>query len=280
MPSKRWTYETVTSGTTSSTRDDSTDRDRDRSADRAIVSTRTDKDRYGPIGMQESLLDQNRTTTTTTRTTRRTGQGGGGSGQQQRDGSGGRRDQEGGGGGGGRRDQSGGGAGGWREQRGTSSSRREQTGIASNIPEVDETFVQSKIHITRKYKGQKILRFSRGKIYFSFPGNVLIKFVDVNGRFVEIENTGNQARDLTGWYIERTIDGRRIDYTFPAYELPAHRTVRIYGNYHRRSATSTDEHLQLIAPNFYDWGNGRLMRTELFNRDDVGKALFEQTIRD
>ncbi|CAF4873619.1 unnamed protein product, partial [Rotaria sp. Silwood2] len=39
-------------------------------------------------------------------------------------------------------------------------------------------------------------------------------------------------------------------------------------------------HLQLIAPNFYDWGNGREMRTELFNPEDIGKALFEQTIKD
>lgn len=114
-----------------------------------------------------------------------------------------------------------------------------------------------------------------------FLGNILIKFVDVNGRFVEIENTGNTPRDLTGWYIERTIDGKKIDYTFPMYELSAHKTVKIYGNYHRRSPTSTDDQqLQLIAPNFYDWGNGKFMRTELFNRDDVGKALFEQTIRD
>lgn len=105
--------------------------------------------------------------------------------------------------------------------------------------------------------------------------------MDVSGRFVEIENTGNQVRDLTGWYIERTVDGRRVDYTFPAYELAPHTTVRIYGNYHRRSSSSADDHqLQLIALNFYDWGIGRQMRTELFNRDDVGKALFEQTIRD
>ena len=109
----------------------------------------------------------------------------------------------------------------------------------------------------------------------------MIKFVDVNGRFVEIENTGNQARDLTGWYIERVVDGRRIEYTFPVYELDAHKTVRIYGNYHRRlSATDEDHQLQLIASNFYDWGTGRIMKTELFNRDDVAKALFEQTIRD
>lgn len=57
--------------------------------------------------------------------------------------------------------------------------------------------------------------------------------------------------------------------------------MRIYGNYHRRSSSSIDDHhVQLIAPNFYDWGLGKQMRTELFNRDDVGKALFEQTIRD
>lgn len=120
-----------------------------------------------------------------------------------------------------------------------------------------------------------------GDIRLSSKGNILIKFVDVNARFVEIENTGNQARDLTGWYIERTVDGKRLEYTFPTYELGAHRTVRIYGNYHQRASSTADgQHLQLIAPNFYDWGNGRQMRTELFNRDDVGKALFEQTIKD
>jgi hypothetical protein len=132
-------------------------------------------------------------------------------------------------------------------------------------------------HENIKVKETFLQNFSQ---YF-FLGNILIKFVDVGGRFVEIENTGNQARDLTGWYIERIVDGHRIDYTFSAYELAAHKTVRIYGNYHRKSSSSADDHhLQLIAPNFYDWGNGRQMRTELFNRDDVGKALFEQTIKD
>ncbi|CAF3336896.1 unnamed protein product [Rotaria sp. Silwood2] len=222
-PSNNWTYETVSSGTTSSIRSESTDRDR--SAERTIIPSRTDADRYG---VQQSLLDQNRTTTTTKRTTRRFGHGS--TGQQ---------------------------------STGININRREQE-VTSAIPEVDEKFLQSRVHITRKYKG-----------------NILIKFVDVNGRFVEIENTGNQPRDLTGWYIERTVDGRRIDYKFPVYELGPQTTVRIYGNYHRPSPLgSDDQHLQLIAPNFYDWGNGREMRTELFNPEDIGKALFEQTIKD
>ncbi len=111
-------------------------------------------------------------------------------------------------------------------------------------------------------------------------GNILIKFVDVNGRFVEIENTGNQTRDLTGWRIERIIDGRRINYTFPVFELDSHKTVRIYGNYHQRSSllNEDDSYLQLIASNFSDWNTGLQMRTELFNQDNIGKALFEQTI--
>jgi hypothetical protein len=113
-----------------------------------------------------------------------------------------------------------------------------------------------------------------------FIGNILIKFVDVNGHFVEIENTGNQSRDLTGWYIERIVDGRRINYTFPVFELDSHKTVRIYGNYHQQSSllNEDDSYLQLIASNFYDWDTGREMHTELFNRDNIGKALFEQTI--
>ncbi|CAF1245360.1 unnamed protein product [Adineta ricciae] len=208
-PSSHWTYETLSSGETSSIRGESTDRDR--STERPLLPVRPDADLYG---IQQSSLDQNRTTTTT-RTTRRFGHG-----------------------------------------------ATEQS--TSNVPELDEKFLKSKIHITRKYKG-----------------NILIKFVDVSGRFVEIENTGNQPRDLTGWYIERTVDDQRLEYTFPIYELGPHQIVRIYGNYHRRSsANANDPHLQLIAPNFYDWGNGRQMRTELFNRDDVGKALFEQTIKD
>lgn len=113
----------------------------------------------------------------------------------------------------------------------------------------------------------------------SFEGNILIKFVDVNGRFVEIENTGNQSRDLTGWYIERIVDGQRLQYTFPTFELDAHKTVRIYGNYHRRSSSYDGEsYIELIAPNFYDWSTGEQMRTELFNRDSIGKATFEQTL--
>lgn len=115
-----------------------------------------------------------------------------------------------------------------------------------------------------------------------FLGNILIKFVDVSGRFVEIENTGNQTRDLTGWRIERTVDGRRIHYTFPNFELDAHKIVRIYGSYHQRSSSlpTDDSYLELIALNFYDWDTGRQMCTELFNCDNIGKALFEQTIKE
>ncbi|UJR35164.1 hypothetical protein I4U23_027932 [Adineta vaga] len=219
-PSNRWTYETISSGTASSTHGDSTDRDR--STERTLIPSRSDAaDLYG---IQQSSIDQNRTTTTT-RTTRRFNHG---------------------------------------AQGQSETTNRSNHMITTNVPEVDEKFLKSKIHITRKYKG-----------------NILIKFVDVNGRFVEVENTGNQARDLSGWYIERTVDGQRFQYTFPIYELGPHQIVRIYGNYHRKSTSNSDDsHLQLIAPNFYDWGNGRQMRTELFNRDDVGKALFEQTIKD
>jgi hypothetical protein len=73
-----------------------------------------------------------------------------------------------------------------------------------------------------------------------------------------------------------------MNYTFPTFELDSHKAVRIYGNYHQRSAlpAADDSYLQLIAPNFYDWDTGRQMSTELFNRDDIGKALFEQTIKD
>ncbi|CAF3413573.1 unnamed protein product [Rotaria socialis] len=201
--------------------------DRDQSTERTIIPTRVDNNRYD---LQQNLLDQNRTTTIKTRTTRRFGHAD--TGQQ---------------------------------ATGTSGNRREEVATAY-VPEIDEKFLQSKVHITRKYKG-----------------NILIKFVDVNGCFVEIENTSNQPRDLTGWYIERTVDGHRIDYTFPVYELGPQATVRIYGNYHRKSSSSvsgSDHRFQLIAPNIYDWGNGKEMRTELFNRDDVGKALFEQTIKD
>ena len=129
-------------------------------------------------------------------------------------------------------------------------------------PELDEQYLQRKVRITRKYKG-----------------NILIKFVDVSGRFVEIENSGNQARDLTGWYIKRIVDGQHLRYAFPQFELDAHKTVRIYGNYHRRSSSYDGEsYVELIASNFYDWKTGEHMETELFNRDDISKATFEQTL--
>jgi len=113
-------------------------------------------------------------------------------------------------------------------------------------------------------------------------GNIRIKFVDVSGYFVEIENTGNQTRDLTGWRIERTADGRRTNYTFPNFELDSNKIVRIYGNYHQRSSSvpENDSYVQLIALNFYDWGTGQHMFTQLFNHDNIGKASFEQTIKE
>lgn len=110
----------------------------------------------------------------------------------------------------------------------------------------------------------------------------MIKFVDVTGRFVEIENTGGQSRDLTGWCVERTVDGERIRYTFPSFQLNGRQSVRIYGNADQTDSRISldDSYLTLIAPNLPSWGIGRRMRTELFNRENVGKALFEQTIRD
>ena len=57
------------------------------------------------------------------------------------------------------------------------------------------------------------------EIKLSFKGNILIKSIDANGHFVEIENIGNQSRDLTGWYIERTFDDRHINYKFPIFVL-------------------------------------------------------------
>ncbi|CAF1132856.1 unnamed protein product [Adineta steineri] len=221
---------TKTTTTTTKTKADTGDdviKYRQPSISTTTYNENTDQNRFG---IAQSMLNQNQTTTkTTTRTIRR-----GGGGGQESDG---------------------------RQQQ--INVKMEQ--IEQEVPELNEKYMQSKIHITRKYKG-----------------NVLIKFVDVGGRFVEVENTGNHTRDLTGWYIERVVDGRHINYMFPNFELDSHKTVRIYGNYHQRSAPipTDDSYVQLIASNFYDWGTGRQMRTELFNRDDVGKALFEQTIKE
>ena len=111
---------------------------------------------------------------------------------------------------------------------------------------------------------------------------MLIKFVDVGGRFVEVENTGNQTRDLTGWSIERTVDGRRLTYRFPDFRLDSHRSVRVYGSRQKPSSSfgMEDSYSQLIATSFPHWGIGRQMRTELFNREHHAKALFEQAIKD
>ncbi|CAF1119985.1 unnamed protein product [Adineta ricciae] len=173
-------------------------------------------------GIEHDILNQNQTTTTTTsRTTKRS--------TQEHDG---------------------------KQQININRTRAQQ-----EVSELNEKYMQSKIHITRKYKG-----------------NILIKFVDVGGRFVDIENTGNHPRDLTGWYIERDVDGRRLHYVLPTFELEPHSTVRIYGSYRQRSSPVPDgeTYQQLTAPNIRDWDTGKKMRTELFNRDDVGKALFEQ----
>ena len=104
--------------------------------------------------------------------------------------------------------------------------------------------------------------------------------MDVKGRFIDVENTSTQARDLTGWYIERKVDGRRIHYTFPVFELDSHKTVRIYGSSHRASSilNEGESNVELLASNLHDWGAGKEMYTELFNREQIGKATFEQKL--
>lgn len=111
-------------------------------------------------------------------------------------------------------------------------------------------------------------------------GNILIKFIDANGYFLDIENTGKQSRDLTGWSVERKVDGQRLIYTFPRFELDAQKIVRIYGNSPRRSSPFIDDDdvRSLTASNFASWGSGQEMYTELFNREQISKASFEQTI--
>ncbi|UJR10661.1 hypothetical protein I4U23_014856 [Adineta vaga] len=208
---------------------------------KTTINENTDRNRYA---IEKDILNQNqKTTTSTTRTTKRSGQ----------------------------------------EIDRKQQINIDKTRATQEVSELSEKYMQNKIHITRKYKG-KMREYEEqiNKSIFDL-GNILIKFVDVGGRFVEIENTGNHSRDLTRWYIERVVDGRRINYVFPTFELQPHDTVRIYGNYHQRSSSppSTDDsYQQLIAPNFHNWDTGRQMRTELFNRDDIGKALFEQTIKD
>ncbi|CAF2796747.1 unnamed protein product [Rotaria sp. Silwood2] len=130
-----------------------------------------------------------------------------------------------------------------------------------DMSERDQEYEQSITHVKRKIR---------------------IKSVDIQGCFVDIENIGNQPYDLTGWYIERIVDGRHMNYTFPAFKLDSYETVRIHGNYDQQSSLSITDgsYLQLIAPNFNDWDTRQQMRTELFNRDNIVKALFEQTIDD
>lgn len=97
---------------------------------------------------------------------------------------------------------------------------------------------------------------------------------------MDIENTGKQCRDLTGWSVERQVDGQRLIYTFPDFQLNANRIVRIYGNASRRSSLFIDDDdvQRLTASNFPHWGSGQQMSTELFNREQMSKASFEQTI--
>ncbi|CAF4278581.1 unnamed protein product [Rotaria socialis] len=127
--------------------------------------------------------------------------------------------------------------------------------------ELDENYVQSIVHYKRK---------------------IIIKIANVQGGFVEIENIGNRLQNLTGWFIERVVDGRRISYTFPEFQLGSNKTVRIYGkSYYQNSlSTANDSDFQLIATNFYDWDTGQHIRTELFNRNHIVRALFEQTADD
>lgn len=148
-----------------------------------------------------------------------------------------------------------------------------------NRIELDNNFMQCIIRCKRKYKGK-----NKKTLPIIFKclclGNIRIKFTDSQGFFIEIENIGNHPYDLTGWYIVRIVDGRRLDYTLPFLQLESQKTVRIYGYcyYESSSLFIDDSDLQLIASNLYDWETGQHMSTELFNSNNILKALFEQTV--
>ena len=109
----------------------------------------------------------------------------------------------------------------------------------------------------------------------SSTGPVSIADVSPEGKYITLENTSSQRREvnLDGWKIRRELDDEReIIYPFKNFTLKPHKSVRIFA----RGASAEAGINDLVFREEETWGVGSRVSTILFNEKGEEKATHKQ----
>jgi len=133
-----------------------------------------------------------------------------------------------------------------------------------------ETTDDSSLRVSQVVKGEMSAKTTYQR---SAKGPVSISECAADGRFITIENTGRKNEDLSGWQIERNIDGmKRDNFTFnDGFSIRGNGKIKIWAGNKGPGAGRDD-----IVSNFPNWGIGANITTKLVTPDLEDKATHTQ----
>uniref|UniRef100_A0A914WN65 LTD domain-containing protein n=1 Tax=Plectus sambesii TaxID=2011161 RepID=A0A914WN65_9BILA len=130
----------------------------------------------------------------------------------------------------------------------------------------------------RQIQRQNTMAITTMAYYKTKGENVRIKFCDLLGKYIVLENISNPAQDqhIGGWQIHREVDNQpKIDYTIPAnVVLTPGETIKVYSTDHGLDDVEPDA---LTADHLDTWGAGTHINTILLNKDGVEMASHVQS---
>jgi len=108
----------------------------------------------------------------------------------------------------------------------------------------------------------------------SAKGPVSIAECHPNGNYITLENTSRKEESLSGWRINRVIDGRDTgNVTLPqGFRIPGGQKARIYGTRDQSECSSPND----IVVNIHHWGVGANITTKLVNPNNEDRATHQQ----
>jgi len=108
----------------------------------------------------------------------------------------------------------------------------------------------------------------------SAKGPVSIAECHPNGNYITLENTSRKEESLSGWRLNRVIDGRDTgNVTLPqGFRIPGGQKARIYGTRDQSECSSPND----IVVNIHHWGVGANITTKLVNPNNEDRATHQQ----
>jgi intermediate filament protein if len=139
-----------------------------------------------------------------------------------------------------------------------------------SVRQTEQTSGDSSLRVSQVVKGEMSAKTTYQR---SAKGPVSISECAADGRFITIENTGRKNEDLSGWQIERNIDGmKRDNFTFnEGFSIRGNGKIKIWAGAKGAGAGRDD-----ITCNFQTWGIGANITTKLVTPDLEDKATHTQ----